>query len=282
MVRSRFDAPEISRERTIQSSAMDITMAANHAFGATALRDWPEHGLDVSALKAGGWMPVPLNQFILKIHSRCNLACDYCYMYELADQSWRGRPFVMSRDTIRAAASRIAEYARRHQLSAVRISLHGGEPLLAGPELIDFLASEMSSAISPQTDLRLGIQTNAAKLSARILDVLAFHGIRGGVSLDGDKAAHHLHPRYRTGRSSYDRVVRGLDALTADRYRHLFSGFLAVIDLDNDPVTTYESLARFDAPGIDFLLPHGTWASMPPGKSEGITSTRYAEWLIEA
>ena len=257
-------------------------MAADLVPGKATLLEWPEHGLEVGALKADGWMPTPLNQFILKIHSRCNLACDYCYMYELADQSWKDRPFVMSRDTIRAAACRIAEYARRHEVPAVRVSLHGGEPLLAGPELIDFLAGEMRSAMSPETDLRLGVQTNAARLSARILDVLDSHGIRVGVSLDGDKTANDRHRRYRTGRSSYDQVMRGLRLLTADRYRHLFSGFLAVVDLANDPVATYESLARFSPPGIDFLLPHGTWAAPPPGKDQDVGNMRYADWLIGA
>jgi uncharacterized protein len=28
-------------------------------------------------------------EFIVKVHSRCDLSCDYCYMYEMADQSWR-------------------------------------------------------------------------------------------------------------------------------------------------------------------------------------------------
>ena len=36
-------------------------------------------------------MLVPLSQIVLKIHSRCDLACDHCYAYEAADQSWRGR-----------------------------------------------------------------------------------------------------------------------------------------------------------------------------------------------
>ncbi|MEU9838708.1 hypothetical protein AB0C69_05725, partial [Actinomadura sp. NPDC048032] len=35
---------------------------------------------------------LPFREFILKIHSRCNLACDYCYVYEMGDQSWRDQP----------------------------------------------------------------------------------------------------------------------------------------------------------------------------------------------
>jgi uncharacterized protein len=33
--------------------------------------------------------PVPPNQFVLNVHSRCDLACDRCYVYEAANQSWR-------------------------------------------------------------------------------------------------------------------------------------------------------------------------------------------------
>ena len=58
--------------------------------------EWPAT-LDVHALLADGWEPTPFREFVLKIHSRCTLACDYCYMYELADKTWRLRPRRMPR-----------------------------------------------------------------------------------------------------------------------------------------------------------------------------------------
>ena len=39
----------------------------------------------------------PFSQVVLKIHGRCDLACDHCYVYEAAGQSWRGRPMVSLR-----------------------------------------------------------------------------------------------------------------------------------------------------------------------------------------
>jgi uncharacterized protein len=41
----------------------------------------------LNATEATGWRPVPFREFIVKVHSRCDLACDYCYMYEMADRS---------------------------------------------------------------------------------------------------------------------------------------------------------------------------------------------------
>jgi hypothetical protein len=71
--------------------------------------EWPST-LDVPALIASGWRPVPFREFIVKVHSRCDLACDYCYMFEMADQSWRGQPKRLSTDTAETTAKRIGEH----------------------------------------------------------------------------------------------------------------------------------------------------------------------------
>src|SRR5579863_9783187 len=93
--------------------------------------EWPAT-LDIQALQADGWRPVPFREFIVKIHSRCDLACDYCYMYEMADQSWRDRPRRMTPEIAEHTAMRIGEHARSHRLKEIAVILHGGEPLLAG------------------------------------------------------------------------------------------------------------------------------------------------------
>ncbi|MDX2778353.1 radical SAM protein, partial [Streptomyces caniscabiei] len=76
--------------------------------------------------------PVSLRQFILKVHSRCNLDCDYCYVYHSADTSWQAKPRVMELAVGRQVVRRIAEHAVAHRLPDVRVVLHGGEPLLLG------------------------------------------------------------------------------------------------------------------------------------------------------
>ncbi|MBO0879499.1 MAG: FxsB family radical SAM/SPASM domain protein [Mycobacterium sp.] len=243
--------------------------------------------MDLDVVRESGWHPSPFSEFIVKVHSRCNLACDYCYIYELADQSWRDQPRTMSAAVVKATARRVAEHARRHEIESVRVILHGGEPLLAGPDLIAFLAEEFRTALGPDIQLVLRAQTNAALLSSAIADVLREYDIRVTISLDGDRAGHDRHRRTRGGDGSYDAVMRGLDVLFDDRYRHLFGGFLAVVDLANDPISTYEHLASFNPRSIDFLLPYGTWAAPPPGKavfggSAGTADTSYGRWINTA
>lgn len=230
---------------------------------------------------AGGWRPIPFREFVVKVHSRCDLACDYCYMYEMADQSWRDRPRRMSVEIARRTAMRIGEHARSHQIPSVAIILHGGEPLLAGRELIAELVCGTYSAVGPDVRVDARVQTNGIGLSDSYLRLFDDLDVRVGVSIDGGPKAHDRHRRFASGRGSYAAVAAGLDRLTKAPFRHLFSGLLCTIDLRNDPVGTYKVLTEFGPPRIDFLLPHGTWASPPPGRVPGAADAPYADWLIE-
>jgi len=229
---------------------------------------------------ASGWRPIPFREFIVKIHSRCDLSCDYCYMYEMADQSWRDQPRRMSAEIADAVAMRIGEHARAHRLLSVVLILHGGEPLLAGRDLISHIVGATREAAGPGVRVDTRIQTNAVGLDDSYLRIFRELGIQVGVSMDGDADAHDRHRRFASGRGSYAAVSAGVHRLMQTPFRHLFNGFLCTIDLRNDPIATYEALAVHDPPRIDFLLPHGTWAAPPPARIPGAAETPYADWLI--
>ena len=221
---------------------------------------------------------MPFRQFVLKVHSLCDLACDHCYIYEHADSSWRGRPKAIPSATVAKAGERIAEHARQHALAGVRVILHGGEPLLAGAPRLGDIAAQLRQAIGPVCELDLRIHTNGVRLNEEFLEVFRQAGVKVGISLDGDRAGNDLHRRYRDGRSSYDQVIRAVELLRSDRYKALYAGLLCTIDVRNDPVATYDALAALDPPAVDFLLPHGTWDTPPPGLGAG-PQTPYADWL---
>lgn len=243
--------------------------------------EWPE-GLDVGELLAAGWRPTPFRQFIIKLHSRCNLACDYCYMYEMADQSWREQPRLMATATIDRVAARIADHARTNGLSRLEVVLHGGEPLLAGPDHIRYTVGAVRSAVDSNVEVAVHLQTNGTLLDSTFLDLFRELEVRVGVSLDGDEEGNDRHRRNAAGKGSYATVVAGLRKLRAPRYRHLYSGLLSTVDIQNDPVRTYEALIRFRPPALDFLLPHANWDTPPPGKPGHPSPTPFGDWLVAA
>jgi uncharacterized protein len=252
----------------------------NEAMMGAPQLEWP-FSLDIPGVMAEGWRPIPFREFVVKIHSRCDLACDYCYMYELADQSWRDRPRRMSSEIAERTALRIGEHVRSHQIPSAVLIMHGGEPLLAGRELIADLVRATGEAVGPHVRLEILVQTNGVGLDNSYLELFRDLGVRVGVSLDGGAEAHDRHRRFRSGRGSYVSVAAGLDRLNRPAFRHLFAGLLCTIDLRNDPIATYKALAEFQPPRVDFLLPHGTWASPPPDRQPSAADTPYADWLIE-
>ncbi|TDD63738.1 FxsB family radical SAM/SPASM domain protein [Actinomadura darangshiensis] len=241
--------------------------------------EWPLDGLDIPALTAGGWRPMPFSEFVLKIHGRCNLACDYCYVYESADQTWRNRPSAMPSEVLSAAAERIAEHVGDHALADVAIVLHGGEPLLAGKAAIAEAVARFRAAMPPSCAVEVSMQTNGVLLTDAMLAMLDEHDVGVSVSLDGDRDGHDRHRLRANGRGSHAEVMRGLNRL-ADSHRSLYRGLLCTMDLDNDPIRTYEALLETGPPRIDFLLPHGTWTAPPPRRPVDGGGTPYADWLI--
>src|ERR1039457_4511517 len=90
-----------------------------------------ERSLELAMPDAGGLencRPSPFREFVLKIHSRCDLACDYCYMYARADQSWRASAGGMSPPMAGRPATGFGGHARGSSLGRPGLILRGGEP----------------------------------------------------------------------------------------------------------------------------------------------------------
>ncbi|MGW0180472.1 FxsB family cyclophane-forming radical SAM/SPASM peptide maturase [Nocardia sp. NPDC003345] len=246
----------------------------------SAVEEWPSGGRHARELRESRRPRLPFTEFVVKIHSRCNLACDYCYVYEMSDQSWKDQPKNMSEPIFDYACRMIRDHAARFALSEVSLVFHGGEPLLVGHVALEHFARRAREILEPTVRVHLGMQTNGVLIDAEFLDICTRNSVAIGVSLDGDERGHDRHRKYRRGTGSHADVDAGLRLLTGPEHRHLFSGLLCTIDIDNDPLDTYEALLGHRPPSLDLLLPHGNWTSPPPARTADRTSTPYADWLI--
>ncbi|MFN0024381.1 MAG: cyclophane-forming radical SAM/SPASM peptide maturase YhhB [Parvularculaceae bacterium] len=219
-----------------------------------------------------------ITSFLVKVASRCNLDCDYCYVYHHADQSWRRMPKTLSDENQAAFAARLAEYARHENLKECFVILHGGEPLLAGVEALTGFVDRVRRAVGSDTKVEFGMQSNGLLLTDAALDGLESAGVAVSLSLDGPREANDLHRTTKRRRSSFDKVEKALERLKARP--QVFAGVIAVID----PATAPEMLlAYFDQhklPKLDFLLPDAHHFRPPPGRAKN--PTLYRDWLIRA
>ena len=172
----------------------------------------------------------PISQYVLKVHSRCDLACNHCYVYESADQSWRAQPRTMAAETIRAAAARIAGYAATQRIPAINVVLHGGEPLLMGLAAMRGCINELAAAIGPVAELDLRLQSNGVLLTEAFCELFLENDVRIGISLDGDRSANDRHRVFRGGASSHAQTLRALELLEEARNRPIYAGILCTVD----------------------------------------------------
>ena len=217
-----------------------------------------------------------LDTLLLKVASRCNLDCSYCYIYRMGDSGWRRQPPLMSEAVQSAAVRRLAELSQ-HQSHPLSVVLHGGEPLLLGPHRLRRLCSQLRAALPPPCGIN--VQTNGLLLTDAIIDVCVQFRVGISISIDGPPDVHDRHRPDHHRRGSYDRVrasVRRL--LTRPEARPLFAGVLAVIDPASDPGSVYSSLKSTGAPSLDFLVRDGNHARLPAGKTRP-ESTEFGSWL---
>jgi uncharacterized protein len=224
---------------------------------------------------------VPVETYILKVASRCNLNCTYCYVYNKGDDSYRSQPRRMARETVAALLSRVATYCGEQDLHEVTFIFHGGEPLLAGTEFFRHFVAEAGAVLGDDIAPAFALETNGTLITTEWLELFQELGINFGISLDGPPAINDANRVDHIGGGSYMRVRRAIDTVLADRrFEQLFGGVLTVIDLAADPVGLYHHYREIGLKRCDFLLPDGTYDHPPPQWRPDGPGTPYADWLI--
>ena len=144
---------------------------------------------------------VPISGFVIKISSRCNLNCSYCYEYNMGDDSWKSMPKTMSIETMSKVMDRIKEHSLKHDFNNISISLHGGEPLLVGIDKFKDYISVIKSNLDGYR-YTIGMQTNATLIDQEFLNYFEENEIYVGLSYDGPPKVNDLNRYYHNGKGS--------------------------------------------------------------------------------
>ena len=217
-----------------------------------------------------------IDTVLLKVASRCNLNCSYCYVYNMGDESWRAMPKHMAPETQTLVAKQLG-HLFTHQSHPFAVVLHGGEPLLLGAKGLRDLFETIHAVLPPSCPI--SIQTNGVLLKPAVLDLCAAFDVSLSVSLDGPAAVHDKHRVDLSGRASHAAVVAGLENLKSHPSSEaLFSGVLAVVDPTSNPNDIYNYFKSTGAPSIDFLYRDGNRTKLPYGKNS-IETAEYGRWI---
>ena len=219
---------------------------------------------------------IAIDTVLVKVASRCNINCRYCYVYNMGDTRWATMPKQISDTTIPALAKALGDLSRVQQCRFA-VVFHGGEPLLLGHKKLGVLLSTLRRTLP--SDYPFSLQTNGMLITEEILDLCSEYRTSLGVSIDGPPDVNDRHRIDHAGKGTHKKVLKGIKKLQNHRDSDfLYTGLLAVIDPESDPCEVYNFFKRLNAPSLELLYRDGNHSQFPHGKAS-FQSTEYGQWL---
>ncbi|WP_082468397.1 radical SAM protein [Pedobacter sp. R20-19] len=215
---------------------------------------------------------------VIKIASRCNLNCSYCYMYNMGDSTYKNQPKFMSKEVILSTIKEVKNHCIENDLDEFTFVFHGGEPLLASPKLYEFFVNNTKEILPEGIKTNFKLQTNGMLITKAWCELFEKLNIGIGISLDGDKNENDKYRLDHKGNGSFDAIIKGY--ATANTYLNNKPGIVTFINIGTNPLTTYNFLKSIEIGYVDFILPDGTH-NTPRWDSLLESQTPYADWLIK-
>lgn len=196
----------------------------------------------------------------------------------MGDTGWKNLPRQISYETIDTLTNALSELSDKQQ-RPFAVVLHGGEPLLLGFTKLQYLIYSLRDAFPDECSISL--QTNGILISNEILDLCSATKTTISVSLDGPQDIHDKNRVGFTGKGTYEKVLQGLNLLRSHKNSEfLFTGLLAVVDPESNPLEIYNFFKELNPPSVDFIYRDGNHSRLPFGK-KSLQSTEYGLWLTQ-
>ena len=202
----------------------------------------------------------PISQLLVKVATRCNIDCSYCYWFR--DAAVYDKPKLMSAEVLQQLLLRTEEHVAEHGMVDFPIVLHGGEPLLWGVANFTHFA-EACAAIAVRTGcaIPIAVTTNGLLIDDQWLDCFEAHDISVAISLDGPAHIHDLHRRTFQGGGTHAAVERAARLLVS---RDIRVSALAVCNPAYPPQQYVDFFADCGITHYDIMIPDATVDEKPP------------------
>lgn len=205
--------------------------------------------------------PAAFNFVLVKLASRCNINCTYCYWFR--DPEVYNKPPVLTLDAEDQFCARLEQHIRKYELDQFLLVFHGGEPLLFPKYRFRDLQNKLKD-IERRTGCKIerGLTTNAILIDEEWTSLFKAHDVSVTISLDGPPEINDKQRVDFKGRGTLAATLRGLDCLHA---AGIEPGLISVCNPSTDPerIVAYivEELGILH---FDILPPDATHSDNPP------------------
>jgi uncharacterized protein len=198
---------------------------------------------------------------LVKLASRCNIKCTYCYWFR--DAEVYNKPAVLTRDSEDAFCLRLEEHIREFKLDHFLVVFHGGEPLLFPKHRFDALLKKLRD-VERRTGCTIarGLTTNAILIDEKWVELFKAHDVSVTVSVDGPPEINDKVRVDFKGRGTLAQTLKGLDCL---RTGGIEPGLISVCNPGTDPERVLAYVVDdLGMTQFDILPPDATHADNPP------------------
>lgn len=168
---------------------------------------------------------VKVHLAVLQPTSFCNIDCRYCY---LPDRLSKSR---MSRETLQQTFRFLLE-KRTRLVDPFVISWHAGEPLAMPIEFYESAFNLLEQMDAGPPAIEHWFQTNATLINQDWCNLIKRWQVKVGVSIDGPQRLHDSNRVDRSGKGTFEKVLRGVELLKSNGIDFATIGVLSEASLD--------------------------------------------------
>lgn len=198
---------------------------------------------------------------LVKLASRCNINCTYCYWFRDADVY--KKPPVLTVDAQAAFCKRLEQHIVANQLERFTLVFHGGEPLLFPKHrFVDLQKALLGIEKRTGCEIERGVCTNAILIDPEWAQILTKYEVSVSVSVDGPPDIHDANRVDFKGKGTHAETLQGIAHLRAVGCE---PGLISVCNPATDPrrILAYV-VDELDIKQFDILPPDASHLDDPP------------------
>jgi uncharacterized protein len=205
--------------------------------------------------------------FIVKVTTRCNLACSYCYE-EKTDEDMDLSVVESLTQKALAATSR------------VQFCWHGGETLLRGISFYEEVVSCQKRFRGEHNKILNTLQTNGLLLDEDWYAWFSGSGFRVGISCDGP-TCHDINRKTIAGNGSFKNILTTLSKMRETKNDRLCGGLLAVVtpEMLEHSENLLEEFILLGVKKLDFLRYKAPDGGLSIEEYYGFIRSIFNQWL---
>jgi uncharacterized protein len=194
-----------------------------------------------------------INELIIKLSSRCNINCSYCYWFK--DPLVMSSPKMLLCEVQEALVTKLHSHIIEFNLKKFNITFHGGEPTLFPTGRFNQLCHSIKN-ISQKTGcfIQLSMQSNGLLIDDIWIELLLKYKVNLGISLDGDQLLHDKNRIDFKGKGTYLKTVNAIKKIQASGI-HVY--ILSVAAPQTNAIEFIQHMVhQLGIKQFDVLIPH--------------------------